>query len=297
MSNRKHPNKSAARRKKKRLSIAQKVSITVLSLFTAVFVIMNLIPDLKPVTDSAGFAVYFRLLFSAWVLYFAFIHTSAAKYTWEAKTAMVLGALIVWLGVLPERLMLIADVFIVFAQCLLITVSHIRDPGSAGPELLLCFSFITLILDQRSTVFLRHPNGIHFWIFSLVISVVVGAACVVLLRRGILKLKDNRLIERICLVLLVTVFMFFTVSYSLCSLNRALDDSEPLTYQALITDRRIETSKSGSDYYLDLELPAGTYSMSVYESDYQALEIGDTIEIQYYQGAFGEPYFCLEPQD
>ena len=271
MSKRKHADKRADRKKRKQLSTVQKVTLAALSLCTAVFVIMTLIPALKPVTDSSGFALFFRLLFTAWVLFFAFVHRSAAEYTWEGKAAMVLGAVMAWLGILPERWMLIADVFIILAQCLLITVFRIRKPGAAGPELLLCFSLIMLLLDQRSAVFLEHPNGLHFWIVSLIAAVAAGAACAVALRRAILKLKDNRPSERICLVVLVTVFVFVMVSYSCCSLNRALDDSEPLNYQALITDRRTETSRSGTDYYLDLELPAGTYSMSVYEEDYAAI--------------------------
>ena len=298
MSKRKPVKKSAARRKKKqRFDIRQNIPILVLSVISAIMFIMIIIPPLKPVADSLWFTIIFRLLSCAWVLYFAFFHASAKKLPREGKAAMVLFAVMIWLGVLPERLTLIADVLIVLLQILLVTLSLIRRPAGMGPSLTAAFSVLILMWDQSNVSYLNYPHGLPFWPLSLFVTAAACAGYAILLHRGILKLKDNRRGERIAFVFLVGLFMLLAVSGSCSNLNRGLDDSEPMSRQARITDRQISTSRSGTDYYLDLELPEGSFSMNVNESDYKALENSDTIEIQYYQGAFGEPYFYLEPQD
>ena len=286
--------KETPRRKRRYFKTNPWIILGAVAAFYVILSILDRIPSFQPIADSLWFWIVHGLLLDALILFFAFFHISAKNMPNEGRAAMVLGAILLWLSLLPERWTLIAHVLITFTQIFLITLSQIRRPGYSGPMIVTALSLLTVIWDGLNCSFQNHPNGIHFWQVSLIAAVAAGMVYALLLHREILKLKDNRRSERIALLIGVVAVFFFVTSFSAGNLNRALDDSEPMVVQAKITDADTSTSRAGTSYYLYLDVPEGNLQMSVEEWDYKALKDAGYATLLYYQGAFGDPYYYLE---
>ncbi len=94
-------------------------------------------------------------------------------------------------------------------------------------------------------------------------------------------------------------FAVFTLIISLSSiyiLNFTCDTSQPSTYEAVIIDKHIVTGvKGGDDYRIEVQSSnKSSEEFDISYKKYEALEIGDTVTIGEYSGAFGIEYSKIE---
>ncbi len=130
-----------------------------------------------------------------------------------------------------------------------------------------------------------------FWVPALVIAVIGGAVFSVFLRY--IKVK---LLARIGAFVLVLFLVFLVAVAILSNLNYVLDFSEPVCEPVLIVNKDFSGSLRGpTRHYFKVQTKEGvTLRVEVSAIDYAQYQIGDSYEITYYNGAFGEPFYLAE---
>ena len=82
---------------------------------------------------------------------------------------------------------------------------------------------------------------------------------------------------------------------ALALLNYMLDQSEPTVYEMVIEEKDIDRGyKSRTDYYIFFDHGGKELKMEVSSETYAAHEVGDTLPVMLYDGAFDKPYFIIE---
>lgn len=98
--------------------------------------------------------------------------------------------------------------------------------------------------------------------------------------------------DRLLAVLLCLFFASFSSFDGVYLLNGALDSSFPVSRQVKIEKKWTDRGYKGqTSYYVRTVRGDGTKEeFSVFETEYERVEKGDTIKIEEYAGAFGIPY-------
>lgn len=151
--------------------------------------------------------------------------------------------------------------------------------------------FIVFFLAFSATAHLNHlEDGIMILIgggigFLVALSLIIFACCS---KTNYLVAIDKKTSERIA-TLLLALMMGVGLGWStIRALNCGLD-GEPQIYSAQVVDMQISTGKV-STYYLKIVFEKGEMRISVPQSRYDKTESGDTVTIEYYEGAFGFAY-------
>ena len=168
-----------------------------------------------------------------------------------------------------------------------------EDDGTTLKKLsafVLVFDFLSYFTQISSYEYVESPGAIHFWLPSLIVSVVITAVSVVLLVKNYIPLKDDRLSEKIALGFAVMMACFALMWATASNLNFALDTSEPVASEEIILDKT-STSGKNSSYYFHVEINGEKHKIDVSSSTYREYEVGDTFQILYYEGAFNDPFY------
>ena len=249
-------------------------------------------PQLQPIRDSLAYRLMTKLILSGVILYFTFCWRE--KQTLPAKVILCISALLPFQTLLiqSDRFLLITILLIPLVGTAYLLYQHITTKRHSQ---VLFYVTMTLylfgIMSSRDYTFVNNADGFHFWRVSLLAAVLLGAGGIYLVANGILTLKDNRISEKVCLCLL-TFFMGFVLTWATAmNLNYALDTSEPKVYSLEIIEKDISSSRSGTDYYLYVELHGEKRRLTVSQSDYHSCDIGDDHYVYLYSGAFNDPYY------
>lgn len=98
---------------------------------------------------------------------------------------------------------------------------------------------------------------------------------------------------------LIIVFNIFVYSYGATgAINCAFDTSSPIVYETEVIDKRISRgSKGRKTYYVEVN-PWGHHldseSISVTQNQYEKIENGETVHIDYKKGFLGIPWYYIE---
>lgn len=97
-------------------------------------------------------------------------------------------------------------------------------------------------------------------------------------------------------LLIIGFISFYYFAGALGQVNFLLDQTAPHESYAVVTKMDIHSSaKSRTHYVLDVVTNQNeTYSLEVAKSFYQETEVGETVEVLVYDGAFGIPYAEIE---
>lgn len=96
--------------------------------------------------------------------------------------------------------------------------------------------------------------------------------------------------------LVVLSFSLIVYSFSaVCLLNALLDHTPQDEETAIVQKMHITSGRSSTSYYLDVKTEDDeTYSLEVVNSFYRQTEVGDIVNVLFYQGAFDIPYAEVE---
>lgn len=259
----------------------------------AVAAIFNL-PQLQTIGETQWFSIGIRALISGILLYCAFFGDAAAKIPVPGKLVMLLGMPVPWLTYLPEKLSVIILSALFLVQGILLAVSQIKRDDSFSPLYAAVLTLLFLFELSKPIHFQNPLSSNRYWQLAIIGGVSVGAIFAVLLGMKIVKMKDNRVSERITFVLLAALISGAAIWLSAYTLNFALDRSEPTIYSAEITDKHISPTKTAMDFSMTIESPNEKMQIYVSKAEYFEKEIGDSIEIRIYKGAFGDSYYIFK---
>lgn len=202
----------------------------------------------------------------------------------------VFGSSKVFFAVFTAWIWLLIGYVIVFA-IIKRTVSLMDIPFMA--TLTFAFQFLMLVsLGSRFSYIESESIGFPFLVADIIGALLVAALVGVLLFTGVIKLKQDKAVERVSLVFMTALLVLLFADFSLRNINYAFDTSEPALISAVVDNKRKSSSRKGPDnYYLIVTVDGKELDLDVSLSEFQNTEVGDTVGIKKYNGAFNKPFF------
>lgn len=254
-------------------------------------------PELQPFRESIWHSLMWKTVITLLVLYFTWFPKRRPPLAGKLIESLVL--LLLWgmkwipsvkLRLLVLMLLLYGLLFYGF-YLYLFKQEHYGVLNWTAVGLAL-FLFAQLSLYSYLSGF----KGLPFWQIALVVALIVGIVFAVLLHKGFILLKDDRIGERICWTMIAFGVGFVLMVTTLTHLNYILDNSEPEPYSAVITEKELSGggTKSVTSYVFVLETEHSTFKLEVTQSEYYAYEIGEEYQVQLHKGAFGEAFYVSD---
>lgn len=225
-------------------------------------------------------------------LYFGFLHKN--KPPVGGRVFVVLTALVVWTPMLPisRRMLLMLYLLMTWADAgaaVWYRVFRKKCYGVLGWGAVHMGMMILMNMGIR----VSDTNVVSFWFPSLVIAIAAGWISFRLLWSGQLVLKDNRLSERIALVISTFGACFFLVWGSCVCTNYALDTSSPKRYEAVVEEKNISGGRT-TNYYVYVMLGEERIRFEITRSEYARVQIGEECIVEWHRGFLGEPYHTIQ---
>ena len=257
------------------------------------YALLEFLPSFIALRQTAVFDIFSRICISSLPLYFAYFSKKRPKYLFQ-KLLMTFMAAFFWLGLLgiSGKIRMI----IVLAFCwvsILYTVGLWIIKDEHFPVFnwsIFVFVFIIMLSGLSSYTFLNSPGALQFWILPLILGILCGVICAVLLINGTIVLKDNRISERVALVIATVAVGFFMFMSTAYHLNYALDPDPARAETVVIT--KMEIRSSGKSTYHELYFWYGgeERKVDVSTDTYNMTEVGDRFDILVFNGAFDKPF-------
>lgn len=257
------------------------------------YALLEFLPSFITLRQTVVFDIFSRICISSLPLYFAYLSKKRPKYLFQ-KLLMAFMAAFFWLGLLgiSGKIRMI----IVLAFCwvsILYTVGLWIVKDEHFPVfnwIMFLFTFIIMLSGLSSYTFLNSPGALQFWVLPLILGILCGVICAVLLINGTIVLKDNRISERVALVIVTVAVGFFMFMSTAYHLNYALDPDPARAETVVIT--KMEIRSSGKSTYHELYFWYGgeERKVDVSTDTYNMTEVGDRFDILVYDGAFDKPF-------
>jgi hypothetical protein len=257
------------------------------------YALLEFWPSFITLRQTAVFDIFSRICISSLPLYFAYLSKRRPKYLFQ-KLLMTFLSAFFWLGLLgiSGKIRMI----IVLAFCwvsILYTVGLWIVKDEHFPVfnwIMFLFTFIIMLSGLSSYTFLNSPGALQFWVLPLILGILCGVICAVLLINGTIVLKDNRISERVSLVIATVAVGFFMFMSTAHHLNYALDPEPARAETVVIT--KMEIRSSGKSTYHELYFWYGgeERKVDVSTDTYNMTEVGDRFDILVFNGAFDKPF-------
>lgn len=280
-------------KKKQRKPSEGKILVLVVLLLSLDFFLLH--PGVQDFRDSLLFDVLFRLVASGGILFFAWVWKK--KPSRPAKWTLSVMACAVWLPmmILEYRVFLLTATVLEFLGVAVLIWEQVNLKKHTEPLLYVTVVFmLVLVTNAGSYTFVKNPNGLHFGLISVVLTMLAGCFSGYLVFSEKLKLKDDRVSERIAFVIAGFLVGFFLVWPTLLNLNYLLDTQIPQIYEMPVEDKNINTSGKNTTYHLDVSFHGELLELEVSQSQYYQFDIGDEIPVMLYEGAFHDPFYVVE---
>jgi hypothetical protein len=257
------------------------------------YALLEFLPSFITLRQTAVFDIFSRICISSLPLYFAYFSKKRPKYLFQ-KLLMTFMAAFFWLGLLgiSGKIRMI----IVLAFCwvsILYTVGLWIVKDEHFPVfnwIMFLFTFIIMLSGLSSYTFLDSPGALQFWILPLILGIVCGVICAVLLFSGTIVLKDNRISERVALVIITVALGFFMFMSTAYHLNYALDPDPARAETVVITKMEIRSAGKSTHHELYFWYGGEERKVDVSSDTYDLTEVGDRFDILVFNGAFDKPF-------
>ena len=250
-------------------------------------------PELQPMRDTVLWKAAGKLIFCGVLLYFAWV--SPGHPPKQGQLIMTLMAFVFWQGmILPsQRLLLLHITVLVFWAAGYLLYLMIQKKKNNEPLMFATMFFAIMLLDFMGD-YVYVDGREHHWQISLVLALVAGGAACYLMFRGFIRLKDDRMSEKICWCIMAAFASFILIWATANNLNYMLDLSEPEQFYVVIIDKEIDNSGKDTHYEMTVIIGDEQIQMNVSQSIYFHHEIGQTLPVDLYQGFFNDPYYINE---
>ena len=243
--------------------------------------------------DSILWKVAGKLILSGVVLYFAWV--SPGHPPKQGQLIMTLMAFVFWQTmILPsQRLLLLHITVLVFWAVGYLLYLMIRKKKN-NDLLMFATGFFAIMLLDFMGDYVYVDGREHHWQISLILALLAGAAACYLMFNGFIRLKDDRMSEKVCWCIMVAFASFILIWATANNLNYMLDVSEPEHFEAYILDKEIDSSGKTTEYEMTVVVRDQQIQMDVTQSVYFHYEIGETLPVELYEGFFNHPYYINE---
>lgn len=251
-------------------------------------------PNLQPLRDTVIYKVIGKMIPSGILIYFSWF--SKGKPSGLGQVIMTLMAVIFWQGLIipSQRLILLHITILVFAATGYLLYLMIHKKKNNEPLMFATMYFAIMLLDGMRDYTYADGNDMRHWVIALVLGVAAGAVAYYLVFYGHIRLKDDRISEKVCWCILAVFATFILVWSTANNLNYILDFTLPEEYEMSIKDKNIDSSRSGTYYELKVEYKGNEIELDVTQSTYFRYEIGDIFPVDLYRGFLGDPYYIAK---
>lgn len=259
------------------------------------YLMLSFRPEFQPLRETFGWKLAGKLALSGVILYFAWV--SPGHPPRGGQIIMTLMATVFWQTmVIPSnRFVLLCMTVYVFSGIGYLLWLMITKKKSSDPLLLATVFWGIMVLSaMKDYTYVRDNGAFRYWQISLMLALAAGAAAWYLIFHGFIRLKDDRMSEKVCWCILAAFGAFALIWSTANNLNYMLDPSEPERFEMVIVDMEIDTSGKNMDYEMTLRFGDEEIELNVSQSVYFRYEIGQTLPVELYQGFFNDPYYINE---
>ena len=237
-----------------------------------------------------------KILLSAALLYFS--------YFWKKENPLLANVILIIAACMPwftfmgmsQRQILLSEMVLMYVSIGALLYFNIKYHCSSWQVLSLsAFFMVSMIHTSDRYTYIVDGEDMQNWPVYLAAAIVVAVVFIVLAAKNIIYIKDDRASESIGLCLFAALLGYVLSSVTINNLNYMLDQSEPAVYEMVIEEKNIDRGyKSRTDYYIFFDHGGKELKMEVSSETYAAHEVGDTVPVMLYDGAFDKPYFIIE---
>lgn len=259
-----------------------------------VFMILEYRPELQPMRDTLLWQLIGKAIPSGILLYFAWGARNQPPR--PGQIIMTLMAAVFWQGVIipSNRLILLHITVLVFVGTGYLLYLMIKKKKNNEPLMFATMFFAVMMLEFSKDYVYVDGNDMRHWQLSLVLALVAGGAACYLILNGFIRLKDDRMSEKVCWCILAFFAAFMLLWSTANNLNYMLDFTLPEQYQMPIVEKYTDTTNKDVDYEITVEYMQRKLKFAVSQSVYFRYEVGDTLPVELYRGFFGDPYYIAE---
>ncbi len=258
------------------------------------FMWLSFRPELQPLRDTLIWQIIGKMIPSGVILYFAWVAKNHPAR--PGQIIMTLMAVVFWQGLIipSQRFILLHITVLVFAGTGYLLYLVIQKKKNNEPLMFATMFFAIMLLDFMRDYTYVDGNDMRHWQIGLVMALIVGGVACYLMFNGFIRLKDDRMSEKVCWCIISTFAAFILFWSTANNLNYVLDYSLPDQYQMTIVDKEIVSTRSDTHYELTLVYKEKEIDLNVTQSTYFQYEIGDRFPVELYQGFFGDSYYISE---
>lgn len=289
--------KKTSKKKSNKNSYFQEHPLVLLAAaFALMFVVIFLekSPKLQAMRDSRIYLLGLGVLITGGLLYFTWFFRK--KPTRLEQILLTIAALLLWLPIIisSDRVMLLIKMAL-FAALLGDFLFHFAGDKkyTMFSNVVTAFLGLMLLFSAMDYTYVSGHGDVPFWRIGLLSALAITIHFASLLRKDKIRLKDNSRPEKIALCLVVLFLSFALVSFNADNLNYALDTSKAEEYSAPILKKNISGGRT-TYYEFTAEIEGEERVFNVSQSEYFKKEVGDSLTVELYDGAFGKPYYIYE---
>lgn len=194
------------------------------------------------------------------------------------KTYLIVMIALLWTSAIC------ASVYCIYPLC-----ERYKCPGMKSNIGIACLFHMAFIITDINSYEYIEKNSFRYIIPIIVITAIITAVSVFLSMRGYIRLKDDRLSERIAIIICALFASAALTWVSASHLNYALDGSGQ-THEKEVIEKYYDMNGDGK-YRLAVDIDGKTINIEVSKDAYNSIEKGETIKLKYYDGAFGEAFY------
>lgn len=154
----------------------------------------------------------------------------------------------------------------------------------------LAFVYVLLQANGMKAYTFESGGFIHLWYVPLALALIAAAVFVFFKCK-----RSGRKFRDISVLVLLIFFLSFNVALSSAyHLNYLLDFESDGTYNAQIVDKTHRNRRKSLDTYsFELYVNGTNVKMNVSLDMYYSYDTGDTLAVNYYDGAFGDAFYMI----
>lgn len=258
------------------------------------FMMLEFRPEFQPVRDTTLYKIIAKMIPSGILLYFAWIHKKHPPR--PGQIIMTLMAFVFWQGLIipSNRLILLHITVLVFAGTGYLLYLMIKKKKN-NEALMFSTGFFSIMMLQfmRDYTYVD-GNSMHHWPVALILALIAGGAACYLIFNGYIKLKDDRISEKVCWCIMALFASFIMFCATMNNLNYMLDFSISEQYQMEIKDKEVVSTNNDTYYKFTLSYKGEEIVLNVMQTTYFQHDIGNMFPVELYRGFFGDPYYIAE---
>ncbi len=257
---------------------------------------VSLLPNIEEINHNAWFITICTVVTVAVHLFYIIAEKEHSHPAFSAAMILAIPTYLLYLFCNSGRLFYGIYCFLLPVFIALFIIIALHQKKEKSPCDIAIGTVLMLVLINVSTCwFITFENESdstkYLWI-SLAGAIICVVLCLLLLLKGVLKFEETS--SNILSLVFAFIISFLVISSFLYTFNYCFDTSKPEIIAAEVVDKATTGSGRTESHHIYVNVNNQELEFRVGYNRYKNMEIGEKININLYDGFFGDAYFILD---